>query len=356
MRPRTDSAATPARGLAALALVVALVVAAVSGCGRNETRATGWVDEEVTFTADGLTVHGTYHHNGDGRGPVALLISESGRTDRDGDNNIAGPVGNMRQLADYLASRGVATLRYDKVGTGATGLGRYTSDPAAVGSAVYTGGARAAVRFLAAQPGTDTDRISVYALGEGTVHAMSLADDTTAGAPAIHSLGLLQPLPARYLDLISKRVTADTIAAVRAGTKTQQQATAVQSAWRAAVTQARTTGTVPAALPDGLSAILNPGNVRAVVEADGIDPLNLAAGIPDGTPVLLTCSDTDGQADCADMTPLRQALAHTALQVAELAGVNHVLRDDPTDNVGNYARQDPLSAQLTTALDEFVTK
>ena len=43
-------------------------------------------------------------------------------------------------------------------------------------------------------------------------------------------------------------------------------------------------------------------------------------------------------------------------QVAELAGVNHVLRDDPTDNVGNYARQDPLSAQLTTALDEFVGK
>lgn len=344
------------RGAAAVLVAVALVAALLTGCGHGDQRVTAWSDEEVTFVADGLTVHGTYRHRGDGTAPAALLISESGRTDRNGDNNVAGPVGNMRQLAEYLSDRGVSTLRYDKVGTGATGLGRYADNPAEVGSAVYTAGARAAVRFLAAQPGTDADRISVYALGEGTVHAMTLAADRTAGAPSIHSVGLLQPLPARYLDLISNRVSADTAAAVRAGTKTQQQADAVQAAWRAAVTQARTTGTAPTGLPDGLSAILNPGNVRAVVEADGIDPLTLAAGIPAGMPVLLTCSDSDGQADCVDMSALRAALAHTELQVAELAGVNHVLRDDPTDNVGNYARQDPLSAQLTTALDEFVTK
>ena len=350
------TAMTPVRGLVAAVLAFTVVVAMVTGCGRGDQRVTAWVDEEVTFVADGLTVHGTYRHHGDGTAPAALLISESGRTDRDGDNNVAGPVGNMRQLAEYLSGRGVSSLRYDKVGTGATGLGRYAANPADVGSAVYTAGARAAIRFLAAQPGTDADRISVYALGEGTVHAMTLAADTAAGAPAIHSVGLLQPLPARYLDLISNRVNADMAAAVRAGTKTQQQADAVQAAWRAAVTQARTTGTAPTGLPDGLSAILNPGNVKAVVEADGIDPLRLAAGIPAGTPVLLTCSDSDGQADCADMSRLRDALAHTALQVAELSGVNHVLRDDPTDNVGNYARQDPLSAQLTSALDEFVTK
>jgi hypothetical protein len=344
------------RGLAAGILACTVVTALVTGCGRHDQGQAAWVDEEVTFVADGLTMHGTYRHRGNGRGPAALLISESGRTDRDGDNNIAGPVGNMRQLAEYLSGRGVASLRYDKVGTGATGLGRYSTNPGDVGSAVYTTGAQSAARYLAAQPGTDADRISVYALGEGTVHAMSLAGDTTAGAPAIHSVGLLQPLPARYLDLITSRVSADTAAAVRAGSKTQQQADAVLGAWRAAVAQARTTGTAPAGLPDGLSAILNPANVKAVVEADGIDPLTLAARIPAGTPVLLTCSDTDGQAECADMKPLRDALAHTALQVAELAGVNHVLRDDPTDNVGNYARQDPLSAQLTTALDEFVAK
>ena len=212
------------------------------------------------------------------------------------------------------------------------------------------------MRFLAGRSGTDADRISVYALGEGTVHAMSLADDTSPGAPRIHSLGLLQPLPARYLDLISSRVVADVADAVRSGAKTQQQADSVLGAWRAAVEQVRSTGTAPAQLPEGLGAILAPGNVKAVAESDAIDPLHLAARIPAGTPVLLTCSDTDGQAACADMKPLVDALAHTSLQYVTFTGVNHVLRDDPTDSVANYAKPGPLSPQLVAALDQFIGK
>jgi hypothetical protein len=50
------------------------------------------------------------------------------------------------------------------------------------------------------------------------------------------------------------------------------------------------------------------------------------------------------------------ALHHTALTVVELKGVNHVLRDDPSDNVANYAKPAPLSPQLVSALDGFVTK
>lgn len=338
-----------------IALVV-LALAMVVGCSSPGTQH-AWVEDEVTFDADGLTVHGTYRHqHGSPQGPAALLISESGRTDRNGDNNVAGPIGNMRQLAEYLSDHGVATLRYDKVGTGQTGLGPYAGRAADVGSAVYTTGAKAAVRFLADQGGTDKNRISVYALGEGTIHAMALADDTSAGAPKIHALGLLQPLAGRYLDLITNRVNADVAAAVKSGQKNQQQADQVIAQWNAAVAEARANGTVPAKLPEGLSAIINPGNVKAVVEADAIDPLELAARLPAGMPVLMTCSDSDAQANCADVKPLSAALGHTALTLVELKGVNHVLRDDPTDNIGNYAKQAPLSPQLTAALDQFVTK
>ena len=337
-----------------------VVLAAAVGCSSDKGADAqhGWVEDEVTFVADGLTLHGTYRHrHDDGPGPAALLISESGRTDRNGDNAVAGPVGTMRQLAELLSDRGVASLRYDKVGTGATGLGPYADRPADVGSAVYTSGAKSAVRFLAEQPGTDKSRVSVYALGEGTIHAMALATDADTGAPKIHSLGLLQPLPGRYLDLITSRVRADVTAAVKGGSKTQQEADQVVAAWSAAVDQARANGTVPPGqLPDGLSAILNPGNVKVVVEADGIDPLAEAARIPDGTPVLLTCSDSDSQADCQDIKPLADALAHTALDLVQLKGVNHVLQDDPTDNVANYAKKQPLSPQLVTALEQFATK
>jgi hypothetical protein len=338
-------------------LAAVLTLTLLAGCGRPAGTDRAWVDDEVTFDAGGLTLHGTYRHADDaGAAPAALLISESGQTDRNGDNNVAGPIGNMRQMAEYLSDHGVASLRYDKVGTGATGLGPYADRPADVGSAVYTAGATAAARFLAKQPGTDANRISVYAIGEGTIHAMSVADDTSPGAPRVHSLGLLQPLSARYLDLITGRVNADLDSAVRTGAKTLAQAEQVRTAWRAAVAQARTAGTTPAKLPDGLSAILNSGNVKAVVEADAIDPLDLAARIPAATPVLLTCSDSDAQANCADMKPLAAALAHTALQFVELSGVNHVLRDDPSDNVSGYAKKAPLSPQLVAALDEFIAK
>ena len=294
--------------------------------------------------ADGLTLHGTYRHRSEGEpAPAALLISESGNTDRNGDNQVAGPIGNMRQLAELLSDRDVASLRYDKVGTGRTGLGPYAQNPQDVGSAVYTAGAASALRFLADRPASDPERLSVYALGEGAIHAMTLAGDNDPAAPKVHSLALFQPLPGRYLDIITNRVTAD-------GTPE------TVAAWRAAVEQIRTEGTVPETLPDGLVSIVNPGNVNAVVEADRIDPLALAAAVPAGTPVLLTCSDADSQARCEAVRPLADALAHTALTVVELSGVSHVLRDDPTDSIANYARQDPLSPQLVAALDVFAER
>jgi uncharacterized protein len=315
-----------------------------SGCTSNEGAQHKWVEDEVSFTADGLTIHGTYRHQqAASPGPAALLISESGNTDRNGDNTVVGKIGNMKQLAEQLSDRGVATLRYDKIGTGKTGLGPFGLHPADVVSAVYTSGARAAARFLADQPGTDKARLSVYAIGEGTVHAMTLASDTSPGAPKIHSLGLLAPLSGRYLDIITNRVRSDA-------------SPATLSTWLAAVDEVRANGTAPKDLPEGLGAILNPGNAKAIVEADKIDPVALAAKVPAGTPVLLTCSDSDRQAMCDTMQPLIDALKHTALTVVELKGVNHVLRDDPTDSIANLGKDGPLSPQLLTALDGFVTK
>jgi hypothetical protein len=320
-------------------LVVSLLLA-LAGCSSDDQHP--WVDDDVSFDADGLTIHGTYRHQQDaGPGPAALLISESGPTDRNGDNAVVGPIGNMRQLAGQLSTLGTASLRYDKVGTGKTGLGPYKQRPNDVVSAVYTTGADAAVRFLADQPGTDKARISVYGLGEGAIHAMRLAAALAPGAPKIHSLGLFQPLPGRYLDIITNRVRGDASAQTLA-------------AWLAAVDEIRTKGTVSGKLPEGLGAIVNSGNVEVVAETDKIDPLALAAKVPAGTPVLLTCSNTDSQANCEAEKPLIDALKHTALKVVELHGVNHVLHDDPSDSIANLAKPAPLSPQAVTALDAFV--
>ncbi|MGV0810820.1 hypothetical protein ABQF34_02550 [Mycolicibacterium boenickei] len=321
-------------------LVVALLsVLLVAGCGSKDPQQPEWADTEVTFDADGLTIHGTYRHQGTS-GPAALLISESGPTDRNGDNAVVGPVGNMRQLAETLSDKGVASLRYDKIGTGATKLGPYETKPTEVVSGVYTTGASAALRFLADQPDTDDAKLSIYAVGEGAIHAMSVAG---AGDPKVHSLALFQPLAGRYLDIITNRVRAG-------GTPD------VLTAWLGAVDEIRTKGTVPANLPEGLGAIVNKGNVNAIIEADKIDPLQLAAALPDGMPVLLTCSDSDAQASCESERPLIDALRHTALTVVQLKGVNHVLRDDPSDSIANYGKPGNLSPQVVDAVGTFVGK
>lgn len=112
-----------------------LLLGLLTGCAHSPKP---WVDEEVTFSADGLTLHGTYRHRGSDRGPAALLISESGRTDRNGDNNVSRP---DRQHASarrvpLRTRRGQPALRQGRHRPHRTRSVR--RPPADVGSAIYT--------------------------------------------------------------------------------------------------------------------------------------------------------------------------------------------------------------------------
>ena len=49
--------------------------------------------------------------------PVALIISGSGPTDRDGNNQMM-KNNSLKQLAESIAMNGIASLRYDKRGIG----------------------------------------------------------------------------------------------------------------------------------------------------------------------------------------------------------------------------------------------
>jgi fermentation-respiration switch protein FrsA (DUF1100 family) len=116
---------------------------------------------DVTFASvPTLTLAGTLTvPNGPGPFPAVVLVTGSGPQDRDEALMGHRP---FAVLADQLARRGIATLRYDD-----RGVARSTGDYARATTADFADDAEAAVRFLAARPEIARDRIGIMGHSEG---------------------------------------------------------------------------------------------------------------------------------------------------------------------------------------------
>ena len=81
-------------------------------------------EQEITLAVPGGVLHGTLSLPAvEGRVPVVLLHAGSGPTDRDGNSAmLPGHNDSLRMLADVLAHAGIASVRYDKRGVGASSL------------------------------------------------------------------------------------------------------------------------------------------------------------------------------------------------------------------------------------------
>ncbi|MFB6278954.1 MAG: alpha/beta hydrolase family protein [Salinibacter sp.] len=121
-----------------------------------------YVQENVTFRNEsvGLTLAGTLTRpEGDGPHPAAVLVSGSGPQDRNSE------VFNHKLfhvLADHLTRQGLAVLRYDERGVGAS---EGTFDGAT--SEDFAGDVAAAVRFLREHDAVDADEVGLVGMSEG---------------------------------------------------------------------------------------------------------------------------------------------------------------------------------------------
>ncbi len=334
--------------------VVALL--ALTGCSWPPAHARiTWVDREITFQFGGMTVYGTYRHPGghSETTPAALLIAGSGPTDRNGNDPAHAHMDTLRSLAEKLSDDGVSSLRYDKLGTGRTGLGPYQGHLADLGLAPFTQEATDALGFLAAQPGVDRDRLTVVGHSEGALYGLLLA--TSDRPPRVGAVALLEPLARRFLDLLQVQIDASLDKAVQAGKITQAQAQARKDAAATAVASIRTTGTVPAGLPGDLAQIFSPTSARYLQEIDRYDPADVVARLPAGTRMLTSCSDADIQVSCADVDRLTATASTAGLHpdAVHLTGVDHVLKEE-TAQPPDYDAPAPFSRQLTRALHDFL--
>jgi len=77
--------------------------------------------QEVSISVNGCNLKGTLVvPQSNKQIDVALIIAGSGPTDRDGNNPLAGKSNAYKMLAELLYKNGIASLRYDKRGIGAS--------------------------------------------------------------------------------------------------------------------------------------------------------------------------------------------------------------------------------------------
>ncbi|MET9357052.1 alpha/beta hydrolase [Streptomyces sp. NPDC006617] len=292
------------------------------------------VDREVVFTADGATAYGTLHvpeRRAGQRLRAALLLPGSGPTDRDGNQPSGSAPHTLAQLAEALDGDGIATLRFDKYGTGRTGLGTYQDRPEELDYPAFVRQAQAAYMALRDQPEVDPRTLLVVGHSEGAMTGLLLGDTVH---PRPVGLALLQPQAIRMLDLVALQLKAQVAEATRQGQFTPEQQRTVNAAIDAAVTSLRahrpvdTTG-LPSAITRLFEAFQGP-NARFVLSDDAVYPPDTAAALRPGTKVLLTCGTNDAQVPCATTNSLTAALRHAhagAPGRVTLPGVDHLLHD-----------------------------
>lgn len=100
-------------------LCLVLVLAAIT-TQASVAQDTSFVETKVTLETKSGTIEGVLSVPVKGKGmPVALIIAGSGATDRDGNDPMM-KRNSLKMLSAALLERGIATLRYDKRGIGAS--------------------------------------------------------------------------------------------------------------------------------------------------------------------------------------------------------------------------------------------
>ena len=136
--------------------------------------------EDVHYPAGNVTLAGTLTlPEGQGPFPAVLLIPGSGLHDRDCTLFGHKP---FKLWADTLTRRGIAVLRVDDRGTGAS-----SGDPTKITSATNAADARAGVAYLRSLPEIDPRRVGLLGHSEGGL----IADMVAAADPEIAFIVLL---------------------------------------------------------------------------------------------------------------------------------------------------------------------
>ena len=250
--------------------------------------------------------------------PAALLLSGSGPLDRD-SNTGKMRLDTSRSIAAGLMSQGIASLRYDKRGVGAS-----SGDYLSAGFDDETADARAALDALRDHPAVDCDRVIAIGHSAGATVAMRLALTPSPPAGYIFLAGTAMT-GQRVMEWQTCRI-AETLPRPR---RVRARRFERRQAYHRALLLGSTTDTARLAWVRW--------NARWFREYMLYDPTEALANID--RPVLAITGAKDIQVDPDDVARIGQ-IVKGSFDGEVPADLTHILRRDPAPpTLGTYRKQ-----------------
>ncbi|HKP74670.1 MAG TPA: alpha/beta fold hydrolase, partial [Longimicrobiaceae bacterium] len=241
-----------------------------------------------------------------GRVPAVVTITGSGLEDRDEAIPSLPGYGIFREVADALGRRGIAVLRVDDRGFGASG-----GDPTRATSRDFAGDVAAVVAYLRTRPEIDPGRIALVGHSEGGIIAPMVATED----PRIRAVVLIAGTSRtgrRVLEYQYRRIAEGD------GTRTPAER---DSAFRASWAELEATGARVPWLPWFMA----------------YDPLPTAAKLKQ--PVLILQGATDQQVTADQAPELAAAIrggGNRDVTLRVFPDLNHLMVPDPSGDPARY--------------------
>ncbi|PJI42370.1 alpha/beta fold hydrolase [Ferrovibrio sp.] len=216
--------------------------------------AEGVVNQQISFTSnDGAVLAGTLTMPGGvvEKVPALVLLQGSGPTDRDGNQPPVMRTDLLRQIAEALAQKGIASLRYDKRGMHANAVG-LPADPKDYAAYFnwqhFVDDAYAAYAFLRSQSSVDLNKVGLAGHSEGGMIALDLAHRLQDREKPVALL--LLSTAGRPLDVIVREQLERQLGSLKPA---QRRAFLAEN--DRVVREIRATGKVPEKLPQALNGL-----------------------------------------------------------------------------------------------------
>jgi pimeloyl-ACP methyl ester carboxylesterase len=287
---------------------------------------------DITLPSEPAPLHGALlKPDGEARA-VAVIIAGSGPTDRNGDSPMGVRGAVYRQLAEGLAERGIASVRYDKRGIAASAAA--ATSEADMRFDHYIADAEAWAAEAASQAGLPCTWMVGHS--EGALIALAVADkpdSKVCGLVLLSGAGRPAGAPLR-----------EQFEALPEPLKTQANEILSE------LEQGRAVEEVPAPLAVLFRPLVQPYMMSWLP----LDPAALIAAYTG--PVMIGQGTTDIQITVTDAEALKAAQPDA--QLTSFEGVNHVLKISPVDraaNIATYGDADlPIAEGVAEAVADFI--